>query len=127
MPDYWNSRCDVSALLGKTLTDVRVNRSDDRITFVTTDGEEYVMFHSQDCCETVNIDDIVGNVEDLVGNPLTLAEQVSSEDVAAKDTWDESFTWTFYRFATVKGYVNIKWYGTSNGYYSESVDFAKVT
>jgi len=51
-----------------------------------------------------------------------MAEEVTE---AGSNDWD-TYTWTFYKFATAKGYVTIRWYGTSNGYYSESVDIEEV-
>lgn len=62
----------IERLLGKTLTDILVNQSKDEIIFTSNDGESLVMHHYQDCCETVSIDDINGNIEDLIGYPITL-------------------------------------------------------
>lgn len=113
-----------SELVGKTLSDVRVGY--DEIFFETTEGEKYKMYHSQDCCESVTIEDIVGDIKSLVGNPILVAEERTNCDDEPKPGSDDSHTWTFYEIATIKGAVTIRWYGTSNGYYSESVNFEKV-
>jgi hypothetical protein len=120
--------CDVNVLVGKTLSKIHGGViGEDVITFTTSDGEMYSMFHYQDCCESVSIHDIVGDMQDLVGEPLLVAEEVSGETPAGwEDECHDSHTWTFYKFATRKGYVDIRWLGESNGYYSESVTFCKV-
>jgi len=114
-----------STLLGKTLTEVR-QVGNDEIFFTTSDGDAYRMYHSQDCCESVTIDDIEGDLQSLVGNPILVAEEVSNSDSRDPEQEYDSFTWTFYKLATIKGHVDIRWFGSSNGYYSESVDFEKV-
>lgn len=116
--------CDISDLQGKTLS--KITKQDNEIVFACTDGSVYKMFHRQDCCENVDIDDIVGDLNDLIGYPITMAEEVSGDGEPPQNEYDESYTWTFYKLATLKGYVNIKWYGSSNGYYSESVDFERI-
>ena len=95
-----------------------VKNGDDNIVFETSDGTCFKYNHWQDCCESVAIEDISGDLNDLIGSPVTMAEETSGNNPDA----GESGTWTFYKFATVNGYVTIRWFGESNGYYSESVD-----
>lgn len=126
----WYDANKIDKLVGKTLTSI-VKSENEQILFTTSEGEIYKMYHDQDCCESVYIEDINGDLDDLIDSPITMAEESTSRDLQEwEDEEDgkyrDSFTWTFYRFATVKGYVNIRWYGSSNGYYSESVSFKKV-
>lgn len=120
---------ELKELLGKTLKSATGKVGGDEIIFETTDGEIYKLCHLQDCCESVSVEDICGELSDLVDSPITQAEENSSNEDppgVKKEYQDESFTWTFYRIATAKGQVVIRWYGSSNGYYSEDVSFVKV-
>ena len=118
---------EIKELLGKVLVDV-VNVDNYELIFICDNGDKYKLYHEQHCCEEVYIDDINGDLKDLIGSPILMAEEHSSkknpEDVNMPE-YQEYFTWTFYKLATIKGYVNIRWYGESNGYYSEEVDFKK--
>ena len=119
---------EFSVLKGQTLSIIVVDRELHEITFRSVNGKSWKLSHHDDCCETVIIKDIVGDLSDLIGVPILQAEEVISEDSGMPcSEYDESYTWTFYKLATIKGYVTISWYGTSNGYYSESVDFEEVS
>lgn len=129
---HWQNDKEVefSSLIGKTL--VRADATEACIEFEDADGNVYRMDHEQDCCESVSIESIVGDLADLIGAPILKAEEASNSDQGPlidpeyPDWPDDSYTWTFYKIATIKGYVDIRWYGTSNGYYSERVDFYHV-
>lgn len=113
-------------ILGKTIVSYSPQEilGEDFLTFEFSDGTVMHMQHYQDCCESVRVEDVCGDMSDLLHVPLLLAEEETSYDPweGDDDRWYESFTWTFYKLATCRGYVTIRWLGTSNGYYSESVD-----
>ena len=107
----------IKSMIGKTFTKVYTGGYNDELTF-ENDVERYTFFHDQDCCESVSIEDICGDLADLGDSPLTMADESCS---GGENSDYESYTWTFYKFATLKGFVDVRWYGSSDGYYSESV------
>jgi len=118
-------------LVGEILISIVVDADNEWIKFTTYGGKVYQQYHEQDCCETVTVEDITGDLSDLIGLPIIRASEDSNElvnppDYVPSEWGQESFTWTFYNIATIKGHVTIRWYGESNGYYSESVDFIEL-
>ena len=115
---WYDNHVSVSDMLGQTFS--RVVSDKDTVTF-ENDEVRYVLYHNQDCCESVYVEDICGDLEDLMNLPLLISrEDTNADDPEIYDS--ESYTWTFYNFATFKGFVTIRFLGQSNGYYSETVD-----
>lgn len=82
----------------------------------------YMLAHDQNCCESVYIESISGDLDDLQGTPILEAYADEQSDDDDDGDGDESHTWTFFRIITIKGTVVIRFYGSSNGYYSETAD-----
>jgi hypothetical protein len=132
----------IEDLLGKTITKIEgADKHSGLVVFYCGDGSVYKMYHYQDCCESVLVEDVAGDVTDLIGTPILQASEEVNDShhfyqilgparklsiINPCDYLEDSYTWTFYKLATINGYVTIRWYGTSNGYYSEAVSFERV-
>jgi hypothetical protein len=119
-------RFTLDDMKGQVFTKVYVTDNKYEMIF---ENDEFIFtfYHEDDCCESVYVDDITGDLNDLVGKPLDIVEVARHEDTMPQGMDlkkpEDSFTWTFYKFATIKGWVDVRWLGESNGYYSEEVDF----
>lgn len=109
-----------SDLVGKTLSEIKVNC--DEITFIVDETESYDMFHGQNCCEQVWIEDICGDLNSLIGVPILFADESSSQEEAVGGGWQE---WTFYRIGCIKGSAVIRWCSDLETCYSVQVDFVR--
>lgn len=147
-------------LKGKTIEAIRgLEKGSEQFFIDCTDGTKFKMTYYQDCCACCDIEDISGDINDVIGSEILLAEEVSSfspsdetmSERAAEyqkyveackaegtDPWYDSLesflsyrykseTWTFYKLSTIKGSVTIRWYGSSNGYYSEEATFEQIS
>lgn len=117
-------------MLGVTMASVTGTMGTEEMFFTAEDGRVWRFYYEQDCCASCYIEDVCGDLTDLVGSPILEAEEVDNipePEFTVGDYVPESYTWTFYRFATAKGHVTVRWFGSSNGYYSESVTYVEPT
>lgn len=126
---YRDNIISFDSLVGKTIQKIEILNHNGTVRITTDDGE-YLMEHDQDCCECVEVQDADSyDFESVCGTPVLLAEETTLDAIPGRPDKGEVYdsgTWTFYKIETVKGSLNIRWLGESNGYYSERVDFRKV-
>lgn len=116
--------CNIAMMIGKKLESFE--QDNDRVLLVCEDGSAFEMYHMQDCCEHVAVNDIKGELQSLVGSMIISTTEDVSGDWPADVELDyrpESFTWTTYTIQTAEAACIIRWLGQSNGYYSENVYF----
>lgn len=111
------------SMLGVTMVSVTGDKGEERMTFAAADGSQWMFHYEPECCAHCSIEDICGDLNDLIGSPIIEAEEISG--VAESPGSADSYTWTFYRYATAKGVVTVRWLGESNGFYSESVTYTQ--
>lgn len=114
----------ITDLNGLTLDEILLGKNsdgNDQIAILAS-GRWFVMAHSQDCCESVCIEDAPTVSASTRGARIVNA----SEDITTGDgEHGDTFTATFYQIRTEREDISLTWRGESNGYYSESVDFAE--
>lgn len=117
------NKVDFEELVGKKIIDIKLEL--DSILFITDKGN-YQLCHIEEWSEDVVIDDICGELKDLVGETIITAKETFNYDNPKFDSFtglpNDSHTWSFYHISTLKTHITIKFYGTSNGYYSETAD-----
>jgi len=103
-----------------------LTKDSEKVTLTFENGDYIEQYHHQDCCESVTVAQVDGNVEKHIGATiLEIQEKVLGKDGLSDNQlpeYCESLTATFYTMKTSKGYLDWRWYGESNGYYSESVE-----
>lgn len=122
--------CNFEDMKGETLVSIDgAFVGSESIKFTCASGRVFELRYEHDCCEHVALEDVAGDVADLIGSPLLMCELVTSKEnppgTEAPD-YQDSFTWSFYKLATSKGYVTLRWYGENNGYYCEVAYFEEL-
>ena len=114
---------EIDDMVGKTFNTIEISTSLEEMTFISSDGLKYRMYHQQECCEDVQLGEVIGDIMDMIDTPIIEAREDKQEGSLDYGT----YTWTFYNFRTIKGSVTLRWVGESNGYYGEEVSIERST
>ena len=118
-------------IVGKVLVKVEgLEDESEKVILYFNDNTRMEFEHYQDCCECVYLLDYICDVDLSKPTVVLQAEERTSNDISCPVTGlgkdDYSNTWTFYTINTSTGEIFMRWYGESNGYYSEEVDYRLI-
>ena len=108
-------------LIGKKITELRINEDQSVLAFYTDQG--VIAYETYgDCCSETWFADITG-VSALLGGTVQTADEVSMdgynvEDGRTRQDFDEAYG---VKLTTDKGYCDIVFRNSSNGYYGGSI------
>lgn len=113
-------------LIGKTVTGLRINDDQSILTFDTVFAMIAYMAEG-DCCSETWFADITG-VDALIGGTVTNVESISMdgynvEDGRCRQEYDEVYG---YKITTNKGYCDVVFRNSSNGYYGGSIELCDL-
>jgi hypothetical protein len=131
MKDWLSEEQDEAInLVGEIVTHVDVDRQENQILLTMQSGKRYKIYHDQDCCEDVKIDETQegdGDLVTLVGNRIDEVKLEEESDQEPRPSeYADSWTRTKITFRINSETVVSRWIGESNGYYSESVDIKRL-
>ncbi len=118
------NRVKFDVLVGEVLDSVDIDREENQILLTTRSGRRFMVYHEQDCCESVRMVGQNGSFDELIGKPIVEARDFAVD--TSEEAIDSSQTTTTLVFRVDDQTVISRWIGDSNGYYSESVDIAEL-
>lgn len=114
-------------IIGKTIKSFNLNDNKTELIFISEDDKIYKMFyHNMGNSECV-LEDIVGDLNDLVGMPILKAyKTIENGKSKINKFFNDWELWTFYNFSTIKGTITLKWVDIDDYYYSVEVQFEEI-
>lgn len=111
-------------LIGKTVSGLRVNDDQSVLTFNHPDGTNTSYDTYGDCCSETWFADITG-VLALLGGKVIGVEDVRMESVDDGRTRQDEDKFYGVKLKTDKGFVDIVYRNSSNGYYGGSIELLR--
>lgn len=111
-------------IIGAKITDVsQGDEYDFLLTISTNKGLTLKFYHEQDCCESVWLEDGFDDLKSMIGKEILDIEYIFNQTDEPLEDVDDSYTWHYTNIKTIDKDCQLRFFGTSNGFYSEDIDF----